>query len=140
MSNLFLTHLQKCGIKQLISFPHTPQQNGLAERKHIQIAEMGLSLLFHSQVPQKYWVEAFFTATYLSNLLPHSSLTDHRSPFEILHNRSPPYASLKVFGCACYPTLRDYTRNKFDPRSLKCVLLGYNDKFKGYRCLLPSTG
>ena len=36
----FLQHLEQNGIKQLISCPHTPQQNGLAERKHRQITEV----------------------------------------------------------------------------------------------------
>lgn len=101
---------------------------------------LGLSLLFQSCVPHKYWVEAFFTANYLSNLLPHSGLSNAKSPYEILHKRSPHYEFLKVFGCTCFPTLRDYATNKFDPRSLKCVFTGYSEKFKGYRCLLPSTG
>ena len=101
---------------------------------------LGLSLLFQSCVPHKYWVEAFFTANYLSNLLPHSGLSNAKSPYEILHKRSPHYEFLKVFGCACFPTLRDYATNKFDPRSLNCVFMGYSEKFKGYRCLLPSTG
>lgn len=47
---------------------------------------------------------------------------------------------MRVFGCASYPTLRDYAHNKFDPRAFQCVFLGYNAKYKGYRCLLPSTG
>ena len=36
--------------------------------------------------------------------------------------------------------LRDYQATKFDPKSLHCVFLGYNDKYKGYRCLYPPTG
>lgn len=53
---------------------------------------------------------------------------------------APDYSALRTFGCACYPTLRDYSVNKFDPKSLKCVFLGYNEKYKGYRCLFPPTG
>ena len=34
VSKPFLSHLQQNGIRQLISCPHTPQQNGLSERKH----------------------------------------------------------------------------------------------------------
>lgn len=54
--------------------------------------------------------------------------------------KAPCYTALRVFGCACYPYLRPYAKNKFDPKSLCCVFLGYNDKYKGYRCLYPPTG
>ena len=140
ISHKFLHHLELHEIQQHISCPHTPQQNGLAERKHHQLTELGLALMFHGKIPQKYWVEAFFTANFLSNLLPHTALADSKSPFDLLHNRKPDYISLRVFGCACFPMLRDYTSSKLDPRSPKCVFLGYNEKFKGYRCLLPTTG
>ena len=95
--------------------------------------------MFHSKLPQKYWVEAFFTANFLSNLLLHSALESTHSPYERLHKRKPDYRSLHVFGCACYPMLLDYTHHKLDPKSLQCVFLGYNEKYKGYRCLLPTT-
>lgn len=33
----------------------------------------------------------------------------------------------------------DSTSNKFDPKSLPCVFLGYSDKHKGYKCFYPPT-
>lgn len=138
-SKEFVNHLQKHGIQQYISCPYTPQQNGLAERKHRHITELGMSMLFQCKVPSKYWVEAFFTANFLINLLPHTSLNSSQSPYELFHGQSPEYQALRVFGCSCFPTLWDYAHNKFDPKSLKCVFLGYNDKYKGYKCLLPTT-
>nr|AAC67200.1 putative retroelement pol polyprotein [Arabidopsis thaliana] len=140
VNHKFLQHLQNHGIQQHISYPHTPQQNGLAERKHRHLVELGLSMLFQSKVPLKFWVEAFFTANFLINLLPTSAVEDAISPYEKLHQTTPDYTALRSFGCACFPTMRDYAMNKFDPRSLKCVFLGYNDKYKGYRCLYPPTG
>lgn len=139
-SKIFLNHLQNMGIRQLISCPHTPQQNSLAERKHRHITELGLSMMFESKMPQKYWVEAFFTSNFLRNLLPSSVLTNNISPYEALYGHKPNYTAMRTFGCACYPTLRDYAAHKFDPRSLKCVFMGYNERYKGYRCLFPSTG
>ena len=139
-STKFLNQLQQHGIQQLISCPYTPQQNGLAERKHRHLIELGLAMMCHSRMPLKYWVEGFATANFLINLLPSSTLSENKSPYEVLYGHQPNYTSLRVFGCSCYPTLRDYARNKFDPRSLKCVFLGYNEKYKGYRCLLLSTG
>ena len=54
ISNKFLAHLRDCGIQQLVSCPHTPQQNGLAERKHRHITELGLTMMFQSKTPQRY--------------------------------------------------------------------------------------
>lgn len=96
-------------------------------------------MLFQSKTPFKYWVEAFYTANYVSNLLPSNSL-HFKSPFELLYNQKPEYSFLRVFGAACYPCLRPYTTHKFDPRSLQCVFLGYHAQYKGYRCLYPPTG
>lgn len=97
-------------------------------------------MMFQSKLPHRYWVEAVFTANFLTNLLPTSTLEDSASPFQKLFNKSPEYTALRSFGCACFPTLRDYAATKFDPRSLQCVFLGYNEKYKGYRCLYPPTG
>lgn len=61
----FLKHLATHGIRQLMSFPHTSQQNDLPERKHRHITELGLTMMYNSKVPQQFWVEAFFIAAFL---------------------------------------------------------------------------
>lgn len=139
MSTTFRKHLIDNGIRHLLSCPATPQQNGIAERKHRHLTELGLAMLFHSKTPLKYWVEAFYSANFISNLLPSASL-QQKSPFEVLFTKSPDYTFLRVFGSACYPCLRPFTQHKFDPRSLRCVFLGYHAQYKGYRCLYPPTG
>lgn len=96
-------------------------------------------MMFQRRVPSQLVVEAFFTASFLGNLLPSSVLSDNKSPYEKLMGKAPCYTSLRVFGCVCYPYLRPYAKNKFDPKSLCCVFLGYNDKYKGYKCLYPPT-
>lgn len=53
----FVNHLAQCGIKQLLSYPHTPQQNGLSERKHRHITELGITMLYNSKFPLQMWVE-----------------------------------------------------------------------------------
>ena len=139
MSKQFLAHLSSCGIKQQLSCLHTPQQNGLAERKHCYVTELGLSLMFQSKIPYQLWVEAFLTATYLGNLMPSSVLPEHKSPYEMLVGKPPIYSLLRVVGSSCYPFLRPYGKNKFDPKNLHCVFIGYSEKHKGYRCLHPPT-
>lgn len=97
-------------------------------------------MLFQNRLPQKFWVESYSTANFLVNLLPSSVTKDHRSPYEVLNWKALDYSSLRVFGCACFPILRDYSGKKIDLKSLKCVFLGYNDKYKGYKFLYPPTG
>lgn len=117
ISHRFQAHLQDCGIKQNLSCPYTPAQNGISERKHRHIVELGLAMLYHGRIPLKYWVDAFITANYVINLLPTPKL-DMQSPHRKLYHQEPTYDHLRVFGCACYPCLRPYAQHKFDPRSL----------------------
>ena len=42
-----------------VSCPHTHQQNGSAERKHLHIVDMGFSLLSHASMPFRFWDEAY---------------------------------------------------------------------------------
>ena len=140
MNNNMSQHLAACGIKHFVSCPHTPEQNGIAERCHLHITELGLSMLYQSHLPQELWVEALFTSAFLSNLLPTTVNEKMISPYEVLNGKRPVYRALRVFGCACYPYLRPYSQNKFDPKSLLCVFLGYNERYKGNRCYHPPTG
>jgi hypothetical protein len=94
------------------------------------------SLLFQASIPPTFWVEALHTATLLLNILPTKTLhfsTPHFALFKIV----PSYEHLRVFGCTCYPNLSATTSHKLDPRSAKCVFLGYSSHHKGYRCLDP---
>uniref|UniRef100_A0A2N9I5H9 Integrase catalytic domain-containing protein n=1 Tax=Fagus sylvatica TaxID=28930 RepID=A0A2N9I5H9_FAGSY len=74
--NRFQDHLSTSGIHHQLSCPHTPAQNGRAERKHRHVTETGLALLFHSHTSPRFWVDAFSTAAYIINRLPTSLLGD----------------------------------------------------------------
>lgn len=130
---------RKIGIVHHVSCPHTHQQNGSAERKHRHIVEVGLSLLSHASMPLKFWDEAFQAATYLINRVP-SRVTQNISPLEKLFQQKPDYASLRTFGCACWPHLRPYNNHKLQFRSTRCVFLGFSNMHKGFKCLDISSG
>ena len=137
-SNLFTNHLAQCGIAQQLSCPNTPEQNGVAERKHQHIVETGLTMIFHATLPLKFWVDAFLTTTFLINRLPSSSL-NMETPFSKLFAKNPNYNGLKVFGCKCFPYLRHHDQHKFAKKTFPCVFLGYSPIHKGHRCLDPTT-
>ncbi|KAA8550069.1 hypothetical protein F0562_001753 [Nyssa sinensis] len=121
-----------------MSSPHTPSQNGRAERKHRHIIEIGLAMLFHSHVPLKFWVNAFSTATFMINRLPTLTL-DGLSPYEILYGKPPTYSNFHPFGCLVFPNLRNYAPHNLAPRSRSCAFLGYSMSHHGFRCLDGST-
>lgn len=97
-------------------------------------------MLYQGRMPASLWVDAFLTANFLINLIPTTANNEFISPFEKLNGKAPLYTSLRVFGCACFPYLRPYVENKFNPKSLMCVFLGYSEQHKGYICLYPPTG
>ena len=119
-----------------ISCPYTPEQTGIVERRHRVIRELGMTMLFHSNAPLFLWVEAFTTAVYLMNRLPSSAL-NFESPYFMLHGNHPTYSSLRVFGSKCFPYTWDTKQNKFDPKTVLCIFVGYSDKHKGYKCFHP---
>lgn len=126
-------YFQMNGISHLTSPPHTPEHNGIAERKHRHVVETGLTLLSKASIPKKYWQYAFAVAVYLINRLP-TPLLELQSPFSKLFGKSPNYNKLRVFGCACYPWLRPYTRHKLEDRSARCVFFGYSPTQSAYLC------
>ena len=125
-SSFFNTH----GIIHRLSCPHTSEQNGIVERKHRHIVELGLTLLAQSSLPLKFWPDAFSSAVYLINMMP-TTVLQQRSPLEVLFKTKPDYSFLRVFGCQCFPHLRPYNSHKFDFISLPCTFVGYSSKHKG---------
>lgn len=71
-----------------------------------------MTLLFIANMPTAYWTYAFQTNTFFINLLPTKVLSG-LSPFKMLYGKAPTYEALKVFGCHCFPCMRDYNHEKF---------------------------
>jgi hypothetical protein len=130
-----------CASKGLIhqmSCPHTPQQNGVAERKHRHLIQCALALLSESNLPMSYWHYAVSVAAHVINRLPTPNLSS-KSPWEVLFHTSPDLTHLRAFGCQCFPLLTPYTAEKLYPKTTPCVFLGYPITSKGYLCFDPIT-
>ncbi|KAH9684823.1 retrovirus-related pol polyprotein from transposon RE2 [Citrus sinensis] len=130
----FTEFLSQFGIIFRHPCPYTHHQNGLVERKHRHIVELGLTLLAQAQLPFKFWWDAFHTAVYHINRLP-SPVLQLLTPYEKTFKHKPDYDFLRCFGCSCYPYLRDYNKHKFAYHSSKCIFISYSPSHKGYKCL-----
>ena len=114
------------GIKREITAPYNPPQNGTAERMNRTIQEKVRSMLSHAALSHGFWAEAMQTAIHLINRSPNKRL-DNKVPEEIWSRKPPSYKHLRVFGCVAYVHIRKDLRNKLEPKSHKCVFLGYGD-------------
>lgn len=138
------SYLLHQSILHISSCVDTPQQNGVAERKNRHLLEVARCLLFSSHVPNFFWGEAVLTAAYLINRMPSRVLGFH-CPRKVLLNFFPHTRIVsadlpqKIFGCTAYVHVHSQHRTKLDPRSLKCIFLGYSPHKKGYKCYSPHT-
>lgn len=103
-SHAFQEYLQQKGFLSQHSYPYTPQQNGIAERKNRHLLDVTHSLLLVASVPSKIWVEALSTAVFRINRLP-SQVLGFDSPFFRLFQVNPDYIDLHPFGCVCFVNL-----------------------------------
>lgn len=78
-------------------------------------------------------VICFFNCFNLINRMP-TALLQLKSPYEALFNTKPNYEKLRIFGCVCYVYDSRPGRSKLDPKSIRCIFLGYSRSQKGYRC------
>ena len=137
-SNKFCELLALDGTIHQTSCTDTPEQNGVAERKHRHIVETARSLLLSASVPSVFWGEVVLTAVGLINTIPSSHLSGV-SAFKKLYGYAPDYSFFRVFGCTCFVLRPHVERIKLSSRSTICVFLGYGEVKKGYRCFDPIT-
>ncbi|KAG9447257.1 hypothetical protein H6P81_013385 [Aristolochia fimbriata] len=136
VSHQFRALLKSHGTQHQLSCPYTPQQNGIAERKHRHILDTTRALLLSSSVPRVFWGEAVLTSVYIINHLS-SPVLNNSTPFDSLYGASPDYSSLRVFGSTCFVLLHERERDKLSAQSTMCVFLGYGLQQKGFRCFDP---
>ncbi|KAJ7968976.1 Retrovirus-related Pol polyprotein from transposon TNT 1-94 [Quillaja saponaria] len=133
-STSFQHFMTSQGMLHQSSCSHTPQQNGVAERKNRHLIETARTLLLHDHVPLRFWGDAVLTACYLINRMPSSTLHNKIS-YSIIFPNHPLYSlPLCIFGCICF--VHDLTprHDKLSSKSFKCIFLGYSRIQKGYKC------
>jgi hypothetical protein len=95
-------------------------------------------MLQEKHMPKHFWAEVVSTAVYLLNRT-YSTEGAHITPHEAYFGHKPTMAHLRVFGSIAYVHIPDEKRKKLDSKSEKCILIGYSQEQKSYKCFNPMT-
>nr|GEY52852.1 retrotransposon protein, putative, Ty1-copia subclass [Tanacetum cinerariifolium] len=115
MSQEFLDHLKEHEIIAHRTPPYTPQHNGVSKRRNRTLLDMVRSMMSHTTLPKSFWDYALETAARILNMVPTKK------------------------GCEAFVKRVTLTKpDKLDPRSFKCIFVGYPKETMGYSFYNPS--
>ena len=135
-SSAFMEYCKEQDIRQFLTTPYTPQQNGVVKRKNRTILDMVRSMLKSKRMPKEFRAEAVQCTIYVQNRCPHTKL-DYQTPQEAWSEQKPTISHLKVFGSVTYAHVPDQRRTKLEDKSKRYIFIGYDEKTKGYKLLDP---
>jgi hypothetical protein len=130
-STEFEDFLKRKGIRHETTVPHSPQQNGVAERMNQTLQEAALSMILHAGLSRAFWAEAVCNTAYIRNRVITTATA--ATPYERWYGTKPDVSNLRVFGCSAYAHVPDALRQKFDQKAVKMRFVGYSLTQKGYR-------
>ncbi|XP_024311805.1 uncharacterized protein LOC112269369, partial [Brachypodium distachyon] len=136
LSYEFGTHLRQCGIVSQLTPPGTPQRNGVSERRNRTLLDMVRSMMCLTDLPLSFWGYALETAAFTLNRAPSKSV--ETTPYELWFGKKPKLSFLKVWGCEAY--VKRLQPDKLEPKSEKCVFIGYPKETIGYTFYHRSEG
>lgn len=131
----FNDFLKREGIRHRLTVTHTPEQNGVAERRNRILVKMARYLLIQSNLSPSFWKEAINTANYIRNRYPTSNLGGKAPHEKWTGDTNVGY--FQDFDCSVYFLDRNPNKEKFQSRSKKGIFVGYTENFKAYRIWIP---
>ena len=118
--------------------PHTPEQNGRAEKYIDTNNADSIALLHASGLPYECWEDASRHAIKIRNRLPHHG--GDTTPYQNWYRTRPNMEHLRVFGCTAYPLIAKEARaHKLSPHSTPHAYIGFTPDHSGYLLLDPES-
>uniref|UniRef100_A0A2N9EK90 CCHC-type domain-containing protein n=1 Tax=Fagus sylvatica TaxID=28930 RepID=A0A2N9EK90_FAGSY len=106
------------------------------EYKGWTITETARCLRLNAELPKIFWAEAVDMACYIINRSPRVAL-DGKVAEEVWTGQEVDYSFMRIFGCPAYVHISGEDRSKLDPKSKKCIFLGFKKGVKGYKLWDP---
>ncbi|GJU97484.1 retrotransposon protein, putative, ty1-copia subclass [Tanacetum coccineum] len=116
--------------------PHTPQHNGVSERRNRTLLDMVRSMMSQTTLPKSFWDYALESAARILNMVPTKKV--EKTPYEVWHEQAPKLSYLKVWGCEALVKRDILTKpDKLEPKAFKCIFVGYPKETMGYSFYYP---
>nr|GEX91903.1 hypothetical protein [Tanacetum cinerariifolium] len=107
------------------------------ERRNRTLLDMVRSMMSQTTLPKSFWDYALKTAARILNMVPTKKVD--KTLYEIWHEQAPKLSYLKVWGCEAFVKRDTLTKpDKLDPRSFKCIFVGYPKETMKYSFYSPS--
>ncbi|GJX67536.1 retrotransposon protein, putative, ty1-copia subclass [Tanacetum coccineum] len=136
MSQEFLDHLKEHGIIAYCTPPYTSQHNGVSERRNRTLIDMVYSMSSQTTLPKSFWDYALETAARILNTVLTKKV--EKTPYKVWHGQAPKLSYLRVWGCEALVKQDTLTKpDKLEPRSIKCIFVGYPKETMGYSIYYP---
>nr|GEY40665.1 hypothetical protein [Tanacetum cinerariifolium] len=136
ISQEFLDHLKKHRIIAHHTPPYTPQNNEVSERRNQTLLDMVRSMMSQTTLPKSFWDYALETFARILNMVPTKKVD--KTPYEIWHGQAPKLSYLKVWGYEAFVKRDTITKpDKLNPRSFKCIFVGYPKETMRYSFYSP---
>ncbi|GJW92770.1 retrovirus-related pol polyprotein from transposon TNT 1-94 [Tanacetum coccineum] len=125
-------YYEKIGISHETSFAHSPQQNGVVERRNRTLIEAISKMLIYAKGPLFLWAEAVATACYTQNCSI-VRIRHGKTSYELLHDKPPDLSFFHVFGGLCYSTNDSENLTKLQPKDNIGIFIGYAPTKKAFQ-------
>ncbi|GJU14097.1 retrotransposon protein, putative, ty1-copia subclass [Tanacetum coccineum] len=100
------------------------------------LLDMVRSMMSQTTLLKSFWDYALETAARILNMVPTKKV--EKTPYEVWHGQAPKLSYLKVWGCEALVKRDTLTKpDKLEPRSIKCIFIGYPKETMGYSFYYP---
>ncbi|GJY15874.1 retrovirus-related pol polyprotein from transposon TNT 1-94 [Tanacetum coccineum] len=120
--------MKSCGILSQLTASYTPQHNEVFERRNRTLLDMVQSMMNLTTFLKSFWGYVLEFAARTLNMVPTKKVK--RTRYEIWHGKAPNLSYLRVWSCEAL--VKQDAHEKLDPRSIKCIFVGYPKEMMGY--------
>ena len=111
-------------IRREKTIPHTPEQNGVAERCWRTLFDAARAMMKTAGLGHEFWGYAVCTAAYLRNRTTTRGLKEKITPHEMVYGRKPDLSNIRIFGCKVYTHDDTPGRGKLDSKAIQGIQKG----------------